>query len=57
MQQNIFKVNSYIYAKSNFYHYNKVFDKFTLDTVIGCVVRLIFNEFSMYMKIKNLDRY
>jgi hypothetical protein len=40
IKKNLFKVNSYLYARCNIFH-NLVFDKYTLDTVFGCVVNIL----------------
>ena len=40
IKKTLFKVNNYLYARSNLFH-NLVFDKYTLDTVFGCVVSIL----------------
>ena len=40
VQKTLFKVNNYLYARSNLSP-NLVFDKHTLDTVFGCVVSFL----------------
>lgn len=40
IKNTLFKVNNYLYARSNLF-YNLVFDKYTLDTVFGCVVSIL----------------
>lgn len=43
IKKTLFKVNNYLYARSKPI-FNLVFDKYTLDTVFGCVVTFLRNS-------------